>query len=47
MGTPGGVAGVCGGVKHTSGNSQIDLVLADLLEISMPLAKTLLAMRLV
>jgi hypothetical protein len=38
IGTPGGVAGVCGGVKQTSGKAQIDLPLAALQEISMLLA---------
>jgi hypothetical protein len=38
-----GVAGVCGGVKHTSGNEQMDLPLIDLAEICIPLANTLLA----
>ena len=32
MGTPGGVAGVCGGVKQTSGNAAIDLPAAALHE---------------
>src|SRR5436190_18267509 len=38
MGTPGGVAGVCGGVKQTSGNAQIVLPEADLHETSIMLA---------
>jgi hypothetical protein len=41
IGTPGGVAGVSGGVKHTSGVLQIVFPLDALLEISMLLAKTL------
>jgi hypothetical protein len=32
IGTPGGVAGVCGGVKHTSGKAQMDLPSAALHE---------------
>src|SRR5262245_59937502 len=39
-GTPGGVAGVCGGVKHTSGKAQIDFPAAALHETSRPLAYT-------
>jgi hypothetical protein len=46
MGTPVGVAGVWGGVKQTSGNSQIDFPCIDLLEISIELAKTGLPMAL-
>jgi hypothetical protein len=38
MGTPGGVAGVCGGVKQTSGNSHMDFPDIDLLDTSMPFA---------
>jgi hypothetical protein len=38
IGTPGGVAGVSGGVKQTSGNAQIDLPAADLQDTSMLLA---------
>jgi hypothetical protein len=38
IGTPGGVAGVCGGVKQTSGKAQIVFPLADLHEISIMLA---------
>ena len=38
IGTPGGVAGVWGGVKHTSGNAQIDLPAAALHETSLPFA---------
>lgn len=38
MGTPGGVAGVSGGVKQTSGVLQIVLPLDDLLETSLLLA---------
>ncbi len=44
IGTPGGVTGVVGGVKQTSGKAQIDLPAAALQEISRVLAKTLLAM---
>src|SRR5262245_38873613 len=40
MGTPGGVAGVWGGVKQTSGNAAIDLPLPALQAISRPLAYT-------
>jgi hypothetical protein len=35
IGTPGGVAGVNGGVKHTSGKAQIDLPAAALQDTSM------------
>jgi hypothetical protein len=38
IGTPGGVAGVCGGVRQTSGKAQMDFPLAALQEISMLLA---------
>jgi hypothetical protein len=38
MGTPGGVAGVCGGVMQTSGNAQIDLPAACLQDTSILLA---------
>jgi hypothetical protein len=38
IGTPGGVAGVCGGVMQTSGNAQIDFPAAALHETSMLLA---------
>jgi hypothetical protein len=37
-GTPGGVAGVCGGVMHTSGNAAIDFPDAALHETSIPFA---------
>jgi hypothetical protein len=37
-GTPSGVGGVCGGVKHTSGNEQMDFPLDALHETSMPFA---------
>ena len=40
IGTPGGVAGVCGGVKQTSGKAQILLPDPALQEISRPLANT-------
>ena len=40
IGTPGGVAGVCGGVKHTSGNAQMDLPAACLHDTSIRLAYT-------
>jgi hypothetical protein len=43
IGTPGGVAGVSGGVKQTSGNAQMDLPPPALQAISRPLAKTSLA----
>ncbi len=38
MGTPGGVAGVCGGVKQTSGNAQTVLPDAALHDTSIMLA---------
>jgi hypothetical protein len=38
IGTPGGVAGVWGGVKQTSGNAQIDLPEAALHDTSIMLA---------
>jgi len=38
IGIPGGVAGVCGGVKHTSGKAAMLLPSAALQEISRPLA---------
>jgi hypothetical protein len=44
IGTPGGVAGVCGGVKQTSGKAQMDFPLAALHDTSRPLAKTSLPM---
>jgi hypothetical protein len=40
IGTPGGVAGVSGGVKQTSGNAQIDFPAAALHDTSMLLAYT-------
>jgi hypothetical protein len=38
IGNPGGVAGVCGGVKQTSGKAQIDFPSAALHDISILLA---------
>jgi hypothetical protein len=38
IGTPGGVAGVIGGVMHTSGNAQIDFPAAALHDTSLLLA---------
>jgi hypothetical protein len=38
IGTPGGVAGVCGGVKHTSGKQATDFPFAALHDTSIMLA---------
>ena len=43
IGTPGGVAGVCGGVMQTSGNAQIALPAAALHDTSMRVGEDLVA----